>query len=271
MGQQAPCCANKVVQVCCNEKRRNSVHLAFEPKREVMGHWTAVHEAMADDTLTVPVPRHVFVQYCKSCVYPDLVRSPSCAPVPETVGAFEVYVDSLVDAVLGLTLPSVRVELGKHAFSYAVLLAGEFYGSAQHKGEDRLSLAALRRPTDEFGRLRDTLDADWSMVQKDPSGRADLVSFVSHFTWKHSSLLNATSQSYREFLERTFKACLAMMLPVRRQTLGGHPFRYGALLAGEFHFPSVEDKSGAADVLELAVLEVPGVCPSRVESLREKC
>ena len=25
------------------------------------------------------------------------------------------------------------------------------------------------------------------------------------------------------------------------------------------------------DVLELAVLEVPGVCPSRVESLREKC
>jgi hypothetical protein len=45
-------------------------------------------------------------------------------------------------------------------------------------------------------------------------------------------------------LDKIFDASTAMMLPADKSDLGGHCFRYAALMAGEFYFGAAKKASG---------------------------
>ena len=54
---------------------------------------------------------------------------------------------------------------------------------------------------------------------------------------KHNDKLTEGSiPAYDECLNKIFDACTGLMLPADKKDLGGHCFRYGALMAGEFYF-----------------------------------
>lgn len=159
---------------------------------------------------------------------------------------FEKYANSLFDTGLAMMLPAPKTDLGKHCFGYASLLAPEFYGD---KPKDTLALVADKRPLDELSDIRVELDEDWTQVPKDSENRVAQQDFVDYFINKHGSKLTGGRKDYERFLKQIFKSALAMMLPEEKSTLGGHCFRYGALMAGEFYFGS---KPGA-DVLRVAV------------------
>ena len=62
---------------------------------------------------------------------------------------------------------------------------------------------------------------------------------------KHADKLTVeTTKSYEQYLDKLFDACTAMMLPADKKDLGGHCFRYGALMAGEFYFGAAKAAAG---------------------------
>jgi hypothetical protein len=48
-------------------------------------------------------------------------------------------------------------------------------------------------------------------------------------------LMPGEVSSYLDFLDKTYTAALRMMLPANKDTIGGHCFRYAALMAREFY------------------------------------
>eukprot|EP00747_Dinoflagellata_sp_TGD_P212313 gnl/TRDRNA2_/TRDRNA2_85428_c0_seq1.p1 gnl/TRDRNA2_/TRDRNA2_85428_c0~~gnl/TRDRNA2_/TRDRNA2_85428_c0_seq1.p1 ORF type:complete len:227 (+),score=52.30 gnl/TRDRNA2_/TRDRNA2_85428_c0_seq1:54-734(+) len=204
---------------------------SFLPKDAVNQGWVEVHAKLGEPTARVP--KDVFVEH--------LMKS---APVdPEKRKAYEAYATELFATATAMMLPNAKKDVGKHCFGYASLLSSEFYAD---KPQDRMGLAASERPNDHLAGLRQELDADWAAVAKDGDGRVTLEAFKAHFVAKHTAKLSSTEtkQAYDAFLQQNFKSSLAMMLPAKKVTLGGHCFRYGALMAGEFYF---DGKS--ADVL----------------------
>ena len=107
--------------------------------------------------------------------------------------------------------------------------------------------------------VRADLDADWEKVAKDKNGRVAQTQFREHFTKKHKDLLvPETKKHYQAFLDLNFQSALAMMLPEKKATLGGHCFRYAALMAGEFYFDAAKVaeagcgcSGSVADVLQI--------------------
>merc|ERR1719464_380396 len=149
-------------------------------------------------------------------------------------------------------LPRVQVDLGKHCFGYAHLLAGEFYnGPAGGKGEpkDLLGLrggTAGRHSALFLGRLREELDSDWEKIDK-VKGRVTQAAFVDYFARKYEESCPFDQQeAFKKFLAQDFLAASAMMKPRVTKTIGGHCFRYAAMMAGEFYF-----NGKPTDVLEL--------------------
>merc|ERR1719277_2349183 len=130
--------------------------------------------------------------------------------------------------------PSQKNDLGKHCFGYATLLVPEFYCE---KPKDSLKLAGEDRPADGLAGIRAGLDEDWTQVRKTPDGRVSMDAFIDHFMEKYKDkLVPGSDKEYKKFLEVNFKSSTNMMLPKQKDTLGGHCFRYGALMAGEFYF-----------------------------------
>merc|ERR1712187_225148 len=128
---------------------------------------------------------------------------------------------------------------GKHCFGYATLLVPEFYCE---KPKDSLKFAGSERPSDGLAEVRTELDNDWLNVSKDRDGRVTAAAFVDHFMEKHKDkLVPGSASEYKKFLEVNFKSSTNMMLPAQKDTLGGHCFRYGALMAGEFYFDQAEE------------------------------
>ena len=86
------------------------------------------------------------------------------------------------------------------------------------------------------------LNADWASVPKNEKGRCDRKSFVSFLLDKHKDQYDDGSKAHFEkFLNATFDASTALMLPAQKADLGGHCFRYGALMAGEFYFAAAKN------------------------------
>jgi len=146
-------------------------------------------------------------------------------------------------------------DLGKHCFSYAYLMANEFYDD---KPRDNLGLTlkATERPQDQTEAIRKECDQAWETVQKDGDGRVTWEAFKVFFINKYGENLNSESKPhYENFLKQLFTTNLAMMLPAKKDTLGGHCFRYGALMAGEFYFDAAKGAGGCGtpvtDVLGL--------------------
>mmetsp|Transcript_113945 Transcript_113945/g.207283 ORF Transcript_113945/g.207283 Transcript_113945/m.207283 type:complete len:229 (-) Transcript_113945:43-729(-) len=214
------------------------------PKMTVVSQWAVAHAGKSDTGSRVP--REDFLDACY-----DFVEVPEAKE-----DAFEQYTNALFDTGTALMLPAQKTDLGKHCFGYMTLLAPEFYGD---KPQDNLALAASVKPLDDFSEVRDDLDNDWEKVPKDSSGRVTEDAFVNYFVTKHSAkLVPQTVYVYMQFLKQNFKSCLAMMLPEAKSTLGGHCFRYGALIAGEFYFDAAKDaftgcgcQSPVADVLDI--------------------
>jgi len=57
--------------------------------------------------------------------------------------------------------------------------------------------------------------------------------------------------SYLDFLDATFTAALRMMLPANKDTIGGHCFRYAALMAREFYAAA----GGPPDLLQVKEMQ----------------
>jgi len=200
-------------------------------KKTVLECWENVHTGfMVKGTdPRARVHQEAFVKWCMS-------RAPKDSNKRE---AFQQYANILFDTGAALMGPSKRTDLGKHCFGYASILVSEFYGD---KPEDRLGLARWERPDDELFFLRAELDQDWDRIGKDEHGAVTREAFKEYFLDKYAEKLIPESRQYFvSFLEQDFRLCSSMMLPQRKKSLGGHTFRYGALLAGEFHFDAAMD------------------------------
>lgn len=197
----------------------------FDAKAKVGAAWAKVDK----DPNTSRVSREDFISFC--------IRE---LPVPQVKReAFETYLGAIFEASTAMMLPSVKNDLGQHCFGYGFLLAGEFYGD---KPRDQLKLVAGSKPKDKLTSVRADLDRDWEQVLKDDNGRVTLYGFVNYFLEKHSGSLDAATKGvYTMFLQKTFQSCLKMMLPDIKTTLGGHCFRYGDLMAGEFYFAAAKN------------------------------
>lgn len=200
-----------------------------DPKKDVAQSWDAVHTSQKLEE-NARVPREAFVNSCKETIgtLPDSHKE-----------AFEAYANSLFDTGTALMLPAQKTDLGKHCFGYATLLVPEFYGE---EPKDGLGLATSDKPTDSFATLRAELDADWEKVEKNSDGRVTKDVFTNYFMEKNKDkLVPESAENYRKFLEQDFKSSTSMMLPSVKDTLGGHCFRYGGLMAGEFYFDAAKD------------------------------
>lgn len=181
------------------------------------------------------VHQEAFVRWCMNQAPKDQTKRE----------AFQQYANILFDTGTALMGPSRRTDLGKHGFGYASLLASEFYAD---KPQDRLGLARWERPDDDLFLLRAELDQDWDRVKKDDSGLVTKAAFKEYFLEKYAGKLIPESRHYfMLFLDQDFSVCISMMLPERKKTLGGHSFRYAALLAGEFHFEAAIDAAMDSD------------------------
>lgn len=200
--------------------------------------WDQVHASLPNPGTRVP--RDVFVQYC-------IRTSPLSFENVELYCSYLAYVNALFDMATAMMLPAKKTDLGKHCFAYGLLLAFEFYWGTP---ADRLCLASSDRPMDPYSEIRSALDLDWSKVAKDSEGRVKFEAFKSYFVRKYANVLTqGTLLCYEAFLKQTFCSCLSMMLPKLKDSLGGHCFRYGALMAGEFYFNT---NSAVLDVLAIA-------------------
>merc|ERR1712216_858845 len=135
-------------------------------------------------------------------------------------GPYETFLRALHAAATELMLPSAKTDLGRHCFSYAGFLAGEYFGT------DEVFAHEAAAP------LRAEFDADF-----DACG-GDLVmeeSFVQCFLAKHAAQLTAEAQPhYERFLRSCFQVGCTMC---QAECLDQQAFRYCALFAGEFYFP----------------------------------
>jgi len=211
---------------------------------EVAQGWEAVHGVLPEPSSRVP--RQVFVDYCMNF----------CPTDPNLQESFVTYVNALFDTGTALMLPAQKEDLGKHCFGYASLLAGEYYGP---QPQDRLCLNQQEKPNDIYAEIRANLDEDWALVEKDEAGRVNINAFINVFFSKFNDLLiQETAPYYQQFLEQVFNTSLTMMLPAQKDTLGGHCFRYGALLAGEFYFDAAKDAVAGCGC-QSPVLDVLGI------------
>jgi hypothetical protein len=239
-------------------KPKHSRRQSIDPQEAVQEAWEIVHaELMAEAPLSARIDRGHFMAFCTNELLPKGSKQTE---------DYKKYVSMLFDTATSLMLPKPKNDLGKHCFGYAALLAGEFYFS--NMPADRLGLKSSERPNDSVAHARADLDKDWDMVVKDESGRVALSQFRDHFKKKHEGkLIPETEKHYEAFLDSNFQSALAMMLPEKKSTLGGHSFRYAGLLAGEFFFGAAKDAETScgcsepvADVLQIATLgESPAV------------
>lgn len=204
-------------------------------KEEVQNAWNEIH-TRDDCLLGHDVPRQAFLDQCLK----------EAAIAGDQVKDYREYVNCLMDVGAAMSLPSVKTELSKHEFSYCYILRNEFYADDP---DDYVQIRATASPKGEAIELRDEVSADWNAVSKDGDGRVGLDVFKKYFLEKHKDKISAQMVvSYKTYLEAVFKACCAMMTPVKNtrppwknRTLSDHCFRYGALMAGEFHFESGMD------------------------------
>jgi len=199
---------------------------------------------------TMPIPvAHTWVSSLWVTAHKDLVanrvdRQMYLSAFGPTSAIFKVYLNAIFDAATAMMLPQVKTDLGKHCFSYATVLAGEFY-SDSGKAADKLGLVS---GTPEAGcgsfpmkTVKNSLDADFAAVAKDGEGQVTLQAFEAYYIKKFEHRTTADNlRFYRAFLSKTFFAgrAMIMQLPAEFQkgTLGGHCFRYAGLMAGEFYF-----------------------------------
>lgn len=216
---------------------------ADDYNEEVKNAWNEVHTR--DDCLMGhDVPRQAFLDQCLK----------EAAIAGDQVKDYREYVNCLFDVGCNISLPSLKTELSKHEFSYCYILRNEFYADDP---DDLIQIKTSATPKGEAVALRDEVSADWNAVSKDGDGRVGLEVFKKYFLDKYKDKLSSQmGQSYKTFLEAVFKACCCMMTPVKNtrppwknRTLPDHCFRYGALMAGEFHF---ENGSDIRDILKLS-------------------
>lgn len=183
---------------------------------EVKHQWSLAHA----DVMNARVDRDLFISQFLDNTGPD-------------VEALHLsYLQSVFDGAVAMMLPTVKTDLGKHCFTYASILAEEFY-AADGSAPDKLGLVAGANAE---------LDADWAAVSKNSEGRVALESFKQFYTNKYSFDLQVQGQmvAFTSFLEKVFLSARVMMLLLpdkfAKGTLGGHCFRYAGLMVGEFYF-----------------------------------
>jgi hypothetical protein len=204
--------------------------------------WAAVHKDLPADSR---VTKTQFVDY-------HMKTDP--AGKGDRRSAYMDYLSAVFDTATAMMLPDVKTDLGKHCFGYAHVLAGEFYdgpAGGEATPKDLLNLKdGAPRPKDglTLRRLRKELDSDWGRVDK-VDGRVTEAAFVNYFAKKYESSCPAAKvEAFKTFLKRDFLSATAMMKPEAKTTLGGHCFRYAAIMAGEFYFDA---ETGPSDSLKL--------------------
>lgn len=197
---------------------------------ECQNAWSEIHTR--DDCLMGhDVPRQAFLDQCMK----------EAAIAGDQVKDYREYINVLFEVGMAMALPSVKTELSKHEFSYCYIIKNEFYAEDP---DDSLGLRANGTPTGFAVPLKESVSADWDGVTKDGDGRVGLEAFKKYFLEKYKGQLSPeVVGSYKTYLEKIFMACCAMMTPVKHtrppwktRALPDHCFRYGAMLAGEFHF-----------------------------------
>jgi len=217
-----------------------------DPRGIVAEAWREVHQDLPEPNARID--REHFVAYCMSKIPEEAQRR----------AAYQAYVESLHDTGLALMLPNKKTDLGKHCFGYSVLLAQEFY--LEGKGPDCLALQGDPAKDVSMASVQQELTNAWETVKKDDNGRVTKDAFCEYHLDKYADrLVEETKEDYKAFLEMDFQTALNMMLPEEKTTLGGHCFRYGSLMAGEFYFDQAKQaktKCGCAgqvnDVLGVA-------------------
>lgn len=181
---------------------------------KVKHQWSLAHA----DAMNARVDRDLFISQFLDTTRPD-------------VEALHLgYLQSVFDSAIAMMLPAVKTDLGKHCFTYASILAEEFY-AADGSAPDKLGLV---------GGANAELDADWTAVSKNSEGRVALESFKQFYTTKYSLQVQGQTVAFTSFLEYVFLSARMMMLLLpdkfAKGTLGGHCFRYAGLMVGEFYF-----------------------------------
>jgi len=216
---------------------------AVLPSTFVAAAWDEVHAFLP--SASTRVDRVAFVHFAMSRHGQRGPKSPE----------YYQFLNHLFDSAVQLMLPKEKTDLGKHCFGYAAIFAEEFYFG---KPRDILGLNTEPRPLDGLAGVRAGLDADWAAVSKDEAGRVTFEAFKALMCDKHQgSIIPQIAEQYNTFLSTTFKTASALMLPNVKTTLGGHCFKYAALMAAEFYFGAARElatgsgSSSVADVLDV--------------------
>jgi len=158
---------------------------------------------------------------------------------------FDVHAKAVFHAATAMMLPKLKKDVGKHCFSFGVIMVGEFYS---HDGSvpDFLGLTSATAPQDVTLRtVYDTMNADWNEVQKNAKDRVVQKDFHDFYMQKFRTTLvdPAEAIAYSAYLDKCFYAGRTMMVALPEKfglgSLGGHCFRYAGLLAREFYFNGV--------------------------------
>lgn len=185
---------------------------------------------------------------------------------------FGTYLNEVFDVATGMMSNpggEPKLDVGLHCFSYAMVLANEFYFDGK-SGADAMELKQQGRdswPTSDW------LSQSLHKVHIKGEDRVTKVHFVEFFSDKFKDELKLPIRArheytqetfvrlYEDYLAKVFDMAWDMMLrkPHRDDyltdegegTLGGHCFRYAALLAGEFYFTPGVDKGGFHDSLDV--------------------
>lgn len=205
----------------------------------------AWHE-LREDGSKEPVSMDEFVAYVwrdcqKAFVQPTTVEGEVVQPTTvegeaqPTTAAFKAAFLQYQQEIFNLV---TIAPLDKHGFGYAWLLSLEFY-FPDSGPKDALALAGQNRPDDALKPLRTTLDEHWQFINPKVGGRVPYPLFEDYFVKHYRAELQMqsgweTEDIFKVYLKQVFDVGLAMMKPKTKDSLGGHCFRYAALLVGEF-------------------------------------
>eukprot|EP00928_Gymnodinium_smaydae_P080614 TRINITY_DN64280_c0_g1_i1.p1 TRINITY_DN64280_c0_g1~~TRINITY_DN64280_c0_g1_i1.p1 ORF type:complete len:886 (+),score=137.04 TRINITY_DN64280_c0_g1_i1:57-2714(+) len=191
--------------------------------------WKSVHAFLP--TMTARVDLDTFARY---------VQTSSADDYSGIDGNFVV---ALFQVGVGLMLPKVKADVGKHCFAYITLLLDEYSRDERGKARDQLGLL---HPSsmgffDPLQGLRAELQHDWRLVSSG-GPQINFDGFRMVLVSRHAAKLGQEETSpatlaFDEFLRRLFFVCQLL----GHGSCDRHSFFYCGLIAYEFYFADAVD------------------------------
>lgn len=199
--------------------------------------WLQVHEKLPEAASRVP--KDTFIEFHKGMENADVSSD-----------VYNRFLELLFAAACALMFPKDKKDLGRHCHGYATLLHDEFHMNRDDKeAPDRLGLMKMPAISwfDPLLVFRNTLEDDWSQVEKDDKGYVLLDHFREVLLARHEPKLGGVvkaKKAYSEFLSKLFTAC-CLLDGVERHGLSKHAFFYASMFAYEFYFADAREKVAA--------------------------